>query len=67
MAGIALAGFFLGHLADSHGRKSTIVAGLTLFALSSYLFAAEIRFGTSRLYWQCPESASASSKPELSR
>jgi fucose permease len=40
MAGIALAGFFLGHLADTFGRKPTIVAGLTLFAISSYLFAA---------------------------
>ena len=40
MAGIALAGFFLGHLADKFGRKPTIVVGLTLFAISSYLFAA---------------------------
>ena len=40
MSGIALAGFFLGHLADRLGRKSTIVAGLTLFALTSYLFIA---------------------------
>ncbi len=40
MAGIALAGFFLGHLADTWGRKPTIVIGLTLFAVSSYLFAA---------------------------
>ena len=47
MAGIALAGFFLGHLADTRGRKTTIVAGLTLFALSSYLFAA----GNSFLYF----------------
>jgi len=38
MAGIALAGFLLGHLADRYGRKTTIVAGLTLFAASSYLF-----------------------------
>src|SRR5437764_13256628 len=37
MAGIALAGFFLGHLADRYGRKPTIVAGLTLVAISSYL------------------------------
>ncbi len=44
MAGIALAGFLLGHLADRHGRKSTIVAGLTLFALSSYLFVAGSSF-----------------------
>ncbi len=40
MAGIALAGFFLGHLADTFGRKPTIVVGLMLFAISSYLFAA---------------------------
>jgi len=40
MAGIALAGFFLGHLADTFGRKPTIIVGLTLFAISSYLFAA---------------------------
>lgn len=44
MAGIALAGFFLGHLADTFGRKPTIVVGLTLFAISSYLFAAENSF-----------------------
>jgi len=47
MAGIAVAGFFLGHLADTFGRKRTIVAGLTLFALSSYLFAT----GNSFLYF----------------
>ena len=47
MAGIALAGFFLGHLADTFGRKPTIVAGLTLFAISSYLFAA----GNSFVYF----------------
>jgi len=40
MAGIAVAGFFLGHLADSLGRKPTIVIGLALFALASFLFAA---------------------------
>lgn len=38
MGGIALAGFLLGHLADTWGRKQTIVAGLTLFAASSCLF-----------------------------
>src|SRR6185369_10017490 len=38
MGGIAMAGFFLGHLADRYGRKTTIVAGLMLFAASSYLF-----------------------------
>jgi len=39
MAGIAFAGFFLGYLADKLGRKKTIVLGLVLFALNSYLFA----------------------------
>jgi FHS family L-fucose permease-like MFS transporter len=47
MAGIAIAGFFLGHLADTYGRKPTIVVGLTLFAIASYLFAA----GNSFLYF----------------
>ena len=49
MAGIALAGFLLGHLADRFGRKPTIVAGLTLFAASSYLFLA----GTSFCFSAC--------------
>lgn len=40
MGGIALAGFALGHLADRIGRKPTIIAGLSLFAGSSYLFIA---------------------------
>ena len=44
MAGIALAGFLLGHLADRYGRKSTIVVGLTLFAAASYLFLAGTSF-----------------------
>src|SRR5271165_5045852 len=47
MAGIALAGFFLGHLADTLGRKPTIVVGLILFAVASYLFAA----GNSFVYF----------------
>src|SRR6201984_1990635 len=38
MAGIALAGLFLGKLADKFGRRSTIIVGLTLFAAASYLF-----------------------------
>jgi fucose permease len=54
MAGIALAGFFLGHLADTFGRKPTIVAGLTLFAISSYLFAA----GNSFVYFSILLAAS---------
>lgn len=44
MAGIALAGFLLGHMADRYGRKTTIVAGLSLFAASSYLFLAGSSF-----------------------
>jgi fucose permease len=44
MAGIALAGFLLGHLADRLGRKRTIVIGLTLFAASSFLFLAGSSF-----------------------
>src|SRR5580704_6172920 len=39
MAGIALAGFFLGFLADRLGRKKTIILGLTGFAADAYLFA----------------------------
>src|SRR5581483_12380243 len=39
MAGIAFAGFFLGYLADKMGRKKTIILGLVVFALNSYLFA----------------------------
>jgi fucose permease len=40
MAAIALAGIFLGFLADKLGRKKTIVLGLVIFALNSFLFAA---------------------------
>jgi fucose permease len=40
MSGIGMAGFLLGHLADSLGRKPTIIAGLSLFAAASYLFIA---------------------------
>src|SRR6266508_656711 len=44
MSGIAFAGFLLGYLADKLGRKRTIVLGLVLFALNSYLFAAARSF-----------------------
>src|ERR1700758_3785748 len=44
MAGIALAGFLLGHLADRYRRKYTIVLGLTLFAAAAYLFLAGTSF-----------------------
>ncbi len=39
MTAIALAGIFLGYLADKLGRKKTIILGLSIFALNSYLFA----------------------------
>lgn len=39
MMAIALAAIFLGYLADKLGRKKTIILGLVLFALNSYLFA----------------------------
>jgi FHS family L-fucose permease-like MFS transporter len=39
MGGIAIAGFFLGFLADRAGRKATIVFGLAAFAADAYLFA----------------------------
>lgn len=38
MAAIGLAAFLLGFLADRIGRKYTIVLGLVIFALNSYLF-----------------------------
>jgi len=40
MAGIAVAGLFLGQLADRLGRRRTIVIGLTLFAAACFLLAA---------------------------
>jgi fucose permease len=39
MTAIAVAAIFLGYLADKLGRKKTIILGLVLFALNSYLFA----------------------------
>ncbi|UDF05421.1 MFS transporter [Asticcacaulis sp. AND118] len=39
MAGIAIAGLGLGFLADTMGRKWTIILGLSLFATNSFLFA----------------------------
>ena len=39
MIAIANAAIFLGYLADKLGRKKTIILGLILFALNSYLFA----------------------------
>jgi FHS family L-fucose permease-like MFS transporter len=40
MVAIALGGFFLGFMADKLGRKKTIIIGLCLFALDSYLYIA---------------------------
>jgi fucose permease len=40
MGGIALAGLFLGQLADRFGRRPILVAGLTLFAAASFAFVA---------------------------
>ncbi|NLP57846.1 sugar MFS transporter [Lutibacter sp. B1] len=45
MTAIALAGIFLGFLADKLGRKKTIVIGLTIFVISSYLFLIGNTFG----------------------
>tara|TARA_R110001583_G_scaffold179638_2_gene336506 strand:+ start:175 stop:1401 length:1227 start_codon:yes stop_codon:yes gene_type:complete len=45
MTAIALAGIFLGFLADKIGRKKTIVLGLTIFVVSSYLFLVGNTFG----------------------
>jgi fucose permease len=40
MAGIAIAGLFLGQLADRLGRRRTIVIGLTMFAAACFLLAS---------------------------
>jgi fucose permease len=45
MIAIALAGVLLGFLADKFGRKFTIIAGLALYALNSYLFIVANTFG----------------------
>ena len=39
MSAIALAGILFGYFADRLGRKPTIILGLLLFAVNSYLFA----------------------------
>jgi fucose permease len=54
MAGIALAALALGSLADRVGRRRTIIAGLTLFAAASYLFAV----GNSFLFFAALMAAS---------
>ena len=45
MMAIALAGILLGYLADKLGRKKTIILGLGLFAINSYLFVLGESFG----------------------
>ena len=40
MGGIAVAGLFLGQLADRFGRRPILVVGLTLFAAASFAFLA---------------------------
>jgi FHS family L-fucose permease-like MFS transporter len=42
---IALAGVFLGFLADRLGRKATIIIGLALYAVNSYLFMVANTYG----------------------
>ncbi|MFN3806957.1 MFS transporter [Asticcacaulis sp.] len=49
MGGIAIAGLGLGFLADRLGRKWTIILGLSLFALNSFLFAV----GNDFLFFAC--------------
>ena len=44
MSGIAVVAIFLGFLADRFGRKWTIILGLLLFAINSYLFAVTNSF-----------------------
>ena len=45
MIAIALGGLALGFVADRWGRKPAIVIGLTLYGMSSLLFAAGHAFG----------------------
>lgn len=42
---IALAGVFLGFLADRFGRKITIIIGLALYAVNSYLYIVADTYG----------------------
>jgi FHS family L-fucose permease-like MFS transporter len=42
---IALAGVFLGFLADRLGRKATIIIGLSLYAVNSYLYMVANTYG----------------------
>jgi FHS family L-fucose permease-like MFS transporter len=45
MIAIALAGVLLGFLADKLGRKVTIILGLAMFAVNSYLYIVANTFG----------------------
>jgi len=45
MIAIALAGVLLGFLADKFGRKFTIILGLAIFAVNSYLYITANTFG----------------------
>jgi len=45
MGAIALGALLLGYLADKWGRKTTIIVGLTLYAIGSGLFALGRSFG----------------------
>ena len=52
MTAIALAAIFLGYLADKLGRKKTIIIGLVLFALNSYLFVGPRSGPSRRALWR---------------
>jgi FHS family L-fucose permease-like MFS transporter len=45
MVAIALAGVLLGFLSDKFGRKFTIILGLAIFAVNSYLYITANTFG----------------------
>jgi len=45
MIAIAIAGMFLGFLADKLGRKATIIIGLAFYAINSYLFIVANTYG----------------------
>ncbi|WP_065978949.1 MFS transporter [Pseudoalteromonas lipolytica] len=53
MALIAFSGLFLGFLADSLGRKQTIMLGLGLFTISCFLFAVSSSFMVFVLLLSC--------------
>ena len=53
MALIAFSGLFLGFLADSLGRKQTIMLGLLIFSLSCFLFAFSNSFSVFLILLCC--------------